>query len=404
MTWKYLPVLNACLNIIFTVSLGSIMGWLAPQVFDKAFVNASVKFVFHISLPCLVVKGIGVGVDFYSKTFLWKYIACFLILRVFALVLAAISLKLQRKNSKLGIGDVAVRWLALTWISTVILGVPILTAVFGDAQKGAFYGLLAGISSFVFQLPFQLFFFECHKLNSDRLEAEKNDESESPELGQELEYENNDQKEDEQPIIENEGKEKKSSNIIKYNHAIHGKLWRDILIRVGSNPVLWGITLGFIISLSTFGKRYLRPKNDDKTPNSNYLPGLQFFVDSLTWFGECVSPVSLFSMGIWMQMQGRNLVSIGIGEITIFMISKLIIVPILMIGLAKAFQLDDEPGRAAVLIASLPISLASFSLGSKYNKGEAALSTNVAVGTVLMLPTVVIWNLVLDELDLWTMY
>jgi Membrane transport protein. len=128
-------------------------------------------------------------------------------------------------------------------------------------------------------------------------------------------------------------------SIIKYNHAFRGKLWRDILVRVGTNPVIWGIMLGFIISLSTFGKRFLRPRNDDKTPNSNYLPWLQFFVDSLTWFGECVSPVSLFSMGIWMQMQGRNLISIGLGQIAIFMISKLILVPILMIGLGKAFQL-----------------------------------------------------------------
>jgi predicted permease len=312
------------------------MGKLVPQVFDKAFVNASVQFVFYIALPCLVVKGIGVGVDFYSEAFLWKYIACFLILRVFALVLAILSLMLQRKRSDLGIGDVAVRWLALTWISTVILGVPILTAVFGDAQKGAFYGLLAGISSFVFQLPFQLFFFECHKLDHDRLEANNNDNvPDSPESEQEVGNIHIGQTEDDQAV--EESKEKR--NVIGHSHVIHGKLWRDILIRVGTNPVIWGIMMGFLISLSTFGKRFLRPRNDDKTPNSNYLPWLQFFVDSLTWFGDCVSPVSLFSMGIWMQMQGRNLISIGIGQIALFMISKLILVPFLMIGLAKAFQL-----------------------------------------------------------------
>jgi predicted permease len=65
---------------------------------------------------------------------------------------------------------------------------------------------------------------------------------------------------------------------------------------------------------------------------------------------------------------------------------------------------EDEPGRAAVLIATLPISMASFSLGSRYHVGEAVLSTNVAVGTVLMLPTVIIWNLVMDKVGLWTTY
>jgi hypothetical protein len=33
-----------------------------------------------------------------------------------------------------------------------------MTATFGNAQEGGFYGLLAGISSFMFQLPFQLIF------------------------------------------------------------------------------------------------------------------------------------------------------------------------------------------------------------------------------------------------------
>jgi len=57
--------------------------------------------------------------------------------------------------------------------------------------------------------------------------------------------------------------------------------------------------------------------------------------------------------------------------------------------------------RAAILIASLPISMASFSLAKQYNIGEAELATNVAVGTILMLPTVLCWNIVLDKLDLY---
>ena len=45
--------------------------------------------------------------------------------------------------------------------------------------------------------------------------------------------------------------------------------------------------------------------------------------------------------------------------------------------------------------------MASFSLGKKYNIGEADLATNVAVGTILMLPTVLCWNILLDKLDLY---
>ena len=72
-----------------------------------------------------------------------------------------------------------------------------------------------------------------------------------------------------------------------------------------------------------------------------------------------------------------------------------------MVGLAKGMDLDDQAGRAAILIASLPISLASFSLGHQYQIGEADLAANVAAGTLLMLPTILVWNLVLDKVDLY---
>jgi len=78
-----------------------------------------------------------------------------------------------------------------------------------------------------------------------------------------------------------------------------------------------------------------------------------------------------------------------------------VLVPLLMVGLAKLLSLESEVGRAAVLIASLPISLASFSLGHQYRIGEAVLAANVAVGTLLMLPTVLIWNIVMDSLNLF---
>jgi predicted permease len=72
-----------------------------------------------------------------------------------------------------------------------------------------------------------------------------------------------------------------------------------------------------------------------------------------------------------------------------------------MVGLAKGLDLTNEAGRAAVLIAALPISMASFSFAEHYNIGQATLSANVALGTALMLPTILIWNIVMDNIDLF---
>jgi predicted permease len=385
MSWKYLPVFNSCLQLLITTLFGAVMAKFVPSVFDQTFVSKAVAFVFHVALPCHVLKGIGTKVDFYSETFIWKYIIAFLILRFFALVIAAGSFLLSGKCSKVGIGEITVRWLSLTWISTVILGVPILTAVFNNPGRGLFYGLLAGISSFIFQLPFQLFFFECHKLEREHIEQQ----------GREMEDRDTDEENivpKESVVKNNQGDEINES----VNHwtfwaglCTSSTLWRDIFKRVFTNPIVVAILCAFIISLSTLGKVL------------DEIEGLKFFVDTLGYLGQITTPLSLFAMGIWMHHQGRNLVRIGFVELFIFMITKLIIVPMIMIGLAKALSLDDESGRAAVLIASLPISMASFTLGSIYDIGKDQLSANVAVGTLLMLPTVIVWNLVLDELDLF---
>ena len=250
MSWKYLPVLNSCLQLLITTLFGAVMAKFVPSVFDQTFVSKAVAFVFHVALPCHVLKGIGTKVDFYSETFIWKYIIAFLILRFFALVIAAGSFLLSGKCSKVSIGEITVRWLSLTWISTVILGVPILTSVFNNPGRGLFYGLLAGISSFIFQLPFQLFFFECHKLEREHIEQQ----------GREMEDRDTDEENivpKESVVKNNQGDEINES----VNHwtfwaglCTSSSLWRDIFKRVFNNPIVVAILCAFIISLSTLGK------------------------------------------------------------------------------------------------------------------------------------------------------
>lgn len=116
--WKYLPVLNACITVLLTIGVGGLTGYLG--IFKaKDFVPQAVKYVFYIAIPSLVARGIGIYVDFYSDKFIWEYISAFLILRAIALVFSFLSVYV---NKDAGIGDVAVRWISLSWISTVILG------------------------------------------------------------------------------------------------------------------------------------------------------------------------------------------------------------------------------------------------------------------------------------------
>ncbi len=331
-----------------------------------------------------------------------------LILRAITLVIAfciVLCLNWKAKRPIKGLGDVAVLWLSFTWISTVILGVPICSAVFGKPTLGLLYGLMAGVSSFIFQLPLQLIFFEYHvieqRLAREILEAAQPiapppipiKDSTVITMGGEETSDQSTHHSDELP-----SDDRSWWSIVNFQHLSRIAVWVDICKRLLTNPILIALFVGFVLSLSTAGK-YLR------CPSDTCIAGLEWFGDTLGWLGECVSPLSLLAMGSWMHSQHYLSLSssqrIPVFKLCFFMIFKLIAIPLIMVGLAKSMRLNDEAGRAAILIASLPISMASFSLGHQYNVGEKDLAANVTAGTVLMLPTVIVWNVVLDAVSLY---
>jgi hypothetical protein len=297
--------------------------------------------------------------------------------------------------------------------------------VFGDPKLGFQYGILAGISSFIFQLPLQLCFLECHSLEQRRLEnVNKNDENHEEsnyggdEKNKDLEAGSEDFEEIEIDkavqqqigaalkreslppapsciLDSNNANATTTSGVSRFGNFTSPDVWKKILLQLLRNPVLWAIAVGFVLTLSTVGPRFLNPNSSD------YVPGLGWVFITLAWLGDIVSPLSLFAMGVWMQEQWKTLFRIPLLSATLFMISKLVIVPLITLFLAMGLNLDDQSGRAAVLIASLPISLASFVLGSRYNIGEAVLSENVALGTILILPTILVWSIVLDEVGVF---
>jgi len=342
--WEYLGLLNECIKILLTIGLGWLLGYC--RVFEASkFVPQATNFVFNIALPCLAVAGLGIGIDFYSDTILWNFIGAFLVLRGVALV---VSLLLVIGDRKKGIGFVAVYWLCFTWISTVILGVPISGAVFGDPKLGLRYGILAGVSSFIFQLPVQLFFLECHRLEQDSmLGREIENRAAQDGEGKDVEDGSVDVEEIEAVPQHKEGRqqveEQKHSlprvpslspdtttedTAISFSVWIgfvkRRDIWMKILVKIVHNPVLWAIAVGFILTLSTAGPRFLNPSSPD------YIYGLGWIFITLSWFGDCVSPLSLFAMGIWMQREWRTLFSIPIWSAILYMTAKLILVP--MVG------------------------------------------------------------------------
>jgi predicted permease len=92
---------------------------------------------------------------------------------------------------------------------------------------------------------------------------------------------------------------------------------------------------------------------------------------------------------------------VGVLTLATHMAAKCVLVPLVMLWLALALGLDDEAGRMAVLLASLPVTMASYSLTSHYGLDRALLGANVIMGMLLLLPTVLGWLIALDLMQVF---
>lgn len=246
--WKYQGLLNQNIQILLEIGIGAAAVLLGP--FREATdLPPIMKLVFHILLPCSVFLALGIKSDLRQGD-IWRFVGGFLLLR--ALVLLC-SILFFGATLRRGLGVVTINWLIGCWVSSVILGVPLVTAALG--QQYSNLGVLAGISSFIFQLPTMLFFFEVdahlreqqealvssidHPAPSPTTNGVANGDalgsSPSPEL--------------------RHGKEawwQRRWRLPKGQAAAIGK-------QLLHNPILWAIVVAFIVSITTLGPKYLDP-------------------------------------------------------------------------------------------------------------------------------------------------
>lgn len=109
----------------------------------------------------------------------------------------------------------------------MILGVPLIRATLG--AQYANLGVVAGISSFIFQLPVMLILLETHAGRQVLPEAAAPDQSD------------------------------KAAPTEAPAKWLTQQQWRSIGGRLVTNPVLWAIVGGLVLSLSHVGPKYLNP-------------------------------------------------------------------------------------------------------------------------------------------------
>ena len=178
MTWAsystVAAVVNVCIQVLLCCAIGfvsAVSGLVKPP--ERAALQS---FVFNIALPLHVARGVALQVNFFDEA-MWRVVGAFLVLRALTLVAAALitaaltsysktpaepCLRHDRRPRSSAAARTAEVWLGLCWVSTIILGVPTLSATFGDEGFAFRLGLQASMSSFIFQLPGILLLLETH--------------------------------------------------------------------------------------------------------------------------------------------------------------------------------------------------------------------------------------------------
>ena len=415
--WKYQLLLNQNLQILITIGVGFIVTLSGPFK-QKADLGTLVKVVFNMLLPSSVLLALGIRSDLRDGD-LWRFIGGFLLLRAICLLVNALYYGFFKKKH---LAFITICWMNTCWVSTVVLGIPLLGATLG--AQYASLGAVAGISSFIFQLPLMLIFFEG---STNKRSIGLGQPSSSAEQGNDARDKNSHG--EDQPAL-NEVDDTKEQ--LGESHTLMGvssspstlqgealakqqqdrdqqqpwyrlQLTRDrmiyILIKILRNPILWAIVIGIILSVTTLGPRYLDP-GTPASPNCDYAVGAGFITLSLEAFARCTEPTALLAIGIF--LVNKNPVACGIINAIVYMVIKLILVPGLMVGCAFAVGLKGAEGRAAVLLAALPVSPAAYAMSERYGIGQEISESNIFFGNLLVLPTTIAWVSFMDGIDLFT--
>ncbi|KXS22087.1 hypothetical protein M427DRAFT_50450 [Gonapodya prolifera JEL478] len=381
------------------------------------------KFVFYVAIPSTVFKGLATQDFIRDKTFDWGFIGVFLMLRIFVGLLSLIfsvtfgafgSSDYAKKHKRDWIGHFLTHWIAETYINTLIFGIPVLKSIYGP--NALLWNVLASISSLFFQLPIMLVFFEYRKRALEerpslvaKVVADETDAGSSadpapaditaiapPPL-------NTDKSKD--TVVPDTPSVDENDNL--GDVFLDGLTWHEksfTVLKLGlkgiaTNPPMWGIFGGIFYSLVFTSTINGAVYTIDSCTGKHLYP--IHFDYALQWLSDTITPLASFCIGLFAFAHWRSVAKNWKRE-TIYILLKMIVVPLFTIPLVLMFNVQPAgKARGAILIAAMPIALASFSLTNQYDVGQDSMASQVIIGTILMTPCCVAWDAIMQSLNLF---
>ncbi|AED92117.1 auxin transport protein-like [Arabidopsis thaliana] len=323
------------------------------------------KFVAKFSIPLLSFQIISENNPFKMspKLILSDILQKFLVVVVLAMVLRFWH-PTGGRGGKLGW---VITGLSISVLpNTLILGMPILSAIYGD-EAASILEQIVVLQSLIWY-TILLFLFE---LNAARA---------LPSSGASLEHTGNDQ---EEANIEDEPKEEEDEEevaIVRTRSVgtmkILLKAWRKLII----NPNTYATLIGIIWATLHFRLGWNLPEMIDKSIHLLSDGGLG---------------MAMFSLGLFMASQS-SIIACGTKMAIITMLLKFVLGPALMIASAYCIRLKSTLFKVAILQAALPQGVVPFVFAKEYNLHPEIISTGVIFGMLIALPTTLAYYFLLD--------
>jgi len=281
--WKYQDLLNQNIQILLEIIAGAAAVVIGPISFREDFWSYN-KLLFNVIFPAAISTALGINTDLRQGN-IWKFVAAWIMMRGILLVVVTLVVGLGMRRN---VGEVTVNWLCATWVSTVVLGIPLTQAALGASYANL--GAVAAISSYIFQLPVSLVLLE---MNGGRVGSHPQEREEAlvaglvssrPEpirsTGQTIIASENgatSEPKEEEGGIGNQGTPMGSElpRAVISNQREGQKWiiplssWKYVAEKVFKNIIMISIVLSIIVSVSTLGPKYLNPGRFMHSPSCN---------------------------------------------------------------------------------------------------------------------------------------
>jgi malonate transporter len=308
-----LSILNVILPVFALMMLGNLA--VRFKLFPTEGVRGLVMFVNNFATPCLLFQALATA-DF-SATFNFSIIGPFYVGAVSVFTIGAIlAVKLFGNRPGEGVSS----GFAAMFTNTVLIGIPIMTRAYGPEALPTTFSIIAFHASVLITMGMLVM-----------------------------------------ELVRRDGA------------PLHKALW-VALIRIVSNPLLWGIVLGAAVNIS--GLKLVEP--------------VEAFIAMMA---AAVTPAALFGLGGALneyklsENWAQSLTMSALKLIVQPLIAYVIMVPIM--------QVDHEFARYGVLLAAMPSGINAYVFASYYNRGINVATNTVLISTVLSVLTVSAWLYIL---------